>query len=137
MFVEDANGTQVVFTNGSSSAGMICSGSCVAPQLTNPGNSSVCQGLEYTFPTPLGTNLQSPTYYTGSGGTGTPYAEGESITVNGDLMLYLYDASGSCSDEEMFTVTMIPTPVISIISGPACAPDLLTYAVTVMVTGGS
>ena len=51
-------------------------------------------------------------YYTGVGGTGTSYAAGASIASSVTPM-YIYDASGICSDDESFNITITSSPVIT------------------------
>jgi gliding motility-associated-like protein len=52
-------------------------------------------------------------YYTGPGGTGTQLNEGDIITTTGTIYIYgQTTTTPPCSDEESFTVTVIPSPVI-------------------------
>ena len=81
------------------------------PVITNPGNQTACDS--YTLPVIAGTNLTGgEAYFTGPGGTGTSYAAGASITSSVAPM-YIYDASGTCSDDESFNITINNTPVIT------------------------
>ncbi|GLR17530.1 hypothetical protein GCM10007940_21450 [Portibacter lacus] len=66
---------------------------------------------EYTLPTITGANLSgNEAYYTATNGGGTKYNAGDAITAT--TTLYIYDAVGTCSDEEMIEITIIETPVI-------------------------
>ena len=66
----------------------------------------------YTLPNITGTNLTgNEAYYTLSGGGGTQYNPGETITSN--ITLFIYGGSGSCSDEEQFTINFIPPPTVN------------------------
>ena len=51
-------------------------------------------------------------YYSGSGGTGTQYTPGQSITATGTY--HAYDSNGGCSAEETFTVTIIPAQILDL-----------------------
>ena len=104
MYIYDANGT---CTNEQTFNITITS----SPVITNPGNQTACDS--YTLPVILGSNLTGgEMYYTGAGGTGTSYAAGASITASVTPM-YIYDANGTCNDEESFNITINNTPVIT------------------------
>ena len=78
------------------------------PVITNPGNQEVCDS--YVLPAITGTLLTgSESYYTGSGATGNAYVAGDVITSS-VLPMYIYDAFGTCSDEETFNITINTTP---------------------------
>jgi gliding motility-associated-like protein len=55
--------------------------------------------------------LSAGNYYTGPGGTGTQLSAGD--IINTTQPLYVYASNGTCSDEETFTVTITPSPVIA------------------------
>ncbi len=81
-----------------------------SPNITDITNPTVCDA--YTLPTILGTNLSgNEAYYSATGGGGTKYNAGESISSN--MLLYIYDSNGSCSDEENFTITIVASPAIN------------------------
>ncbi|MEM1322901.1 MAG: gliding motility-associated C-terminal domain-containing protein, partial [Bacteroidota bacterium] len=80
------------------------------PIVNNPGNQNVCDS--YTLPAITGTNLSgSQGYFDAPNGGGTAYNAGDNITAT--TTLYIYDAAGACSDEETFTVTVAPTPIVN------------------------
>ncbi|MEM1321894.1 MAG: immunoglobulin domain-containing protein, partial [Bacteroidota bacterium] len=81
-----------------------------APVITNPGDQTVCDS--YTLPTISGTDLTgNQGYFDAPNGGGTAYNAGDNITAT--TTLYIYDAAGACSDEETFTVTIAPTPIVN------------------------
>ncbi len=81
-----------------------------SPNITDITNPTVCD--TYTLPTITGTNLSgNEAYYTATGGGGTKYNAGESISSN--ILLYIYDSNGSCSDEENFTITIVASPAVN------------------------
>jgi gliding motility-associated-like protein len=85
------------------------------PVADAPANVASCDS--YVLP-----SLGVGSYYTGQGGTGTLLAAGTSITT--DQTIYVYAESGStpnCTDENSFTVTIVPTPAIAITEG--CSDD--------------
>lgn len=66
----------------------------------------------YVLPSISGNHLSSTQlYYTGSGATGTSYAPGTAI--NSSQILYAYSGGSGCYDEQSFSVTIVPNPVIS------------------------
>jgi gliding motility-associated-like protein len=76
-------------------------------------DTSVC--VSYNFPAINGINLTAgATYFSGPGGTGTQYAVGNVFSTVGTTTFYLYDDNGSCSDEELFDVTINPLPVVNL-----------------------
>jgi gliding motility-associated-like protein len=83
------------------------------PSITNPGNQSAC--ATYSLPIITGSNLSgSQEYFNNSqalGGTAISGAITSSQTV------YIFDSSGTCSDEESFQVTINPLPTASISGG--------------------
>ena len=79
------------------------------PSITNPGPQTVCDS--YTLPTILGTQLSgNQKYYTNS-----QALSGTQITgpITSTQTVWIYDASGTCSDEESFSVTINKTPSIT------------------------
>jgi len=88
--------------------------SCTSPVITNPGSASACGS--YTLPaqsTIGGTNLNDPRYFNNSQASGG--TEITSLTLTSSQTVYIYDADGTCTDEESFTVTIHtpPTPAIT------------------------
>ena len=80
-----------------------------APVLNNPGPQTACDS--YTLPTITGTTLSgSQAYYSNSQLNGGTLITG---TITSTQTVYIYDANGSCSDEESFVVTINNTPVIT------------------------
>lgn len=79
-----------------------------SPVADAPGDVASCD--TYTLP-----SLGVGNYYTGPGGTGTQLASGSSVTAT--QTLYVFAQSGACTDENSFTVTIIPTPMIAITEG--------------------
>ncbi|TRW22501.1 hypothetical protein FMM05_16610, partial [Flavobacterium zepuense] len=58
-------------------------------------------------------------YFTGSGGTGNPIAAGAAIATT--QTIYAFSQGGTCTDEEVFTVTINPLPVFDpITDAEAC-----------------
>ena len=88
------------------------------PSVNSLNNQTACDS--YLLPVITGDNLTgSEAYYLGSGGTGTQYNSGSTITISGTTTLYIYDESGTtpnCFDEEMFDVTINNTPTFSLSS---------------------
>lgn len=81
-----------------------------APVIDPVVDQTVCDS--YALPAITGNNLSVNTsYWTGTGGTGTPLTAGDFITSS--QTVYLYDINGGCSDEESFVVTINLTPSIT------------------------
>jgi gliding motility-associated-like protein len=79
------------------------------PIITNPGNQVVCDS--YTLPTITGANLTgNEAYYNDSQANGGTIITG---TLTTSQTVWIYDADGSCSDEESFLVTINTTPTIT------------------------
>lgn len=77
-----------------------------APSVSSINSVLACD--TYQLPVISGTNLSgNQAYYTGVNGTGTIYNEGDIISTSG--VIYLYDLSGFCSDEQSFTITINTT----------------------------
>ncbi|WP_294823279.1 choice-of-anchor L domain-containing protein [uncultured Flavobacterium sp.] len=82
-----------------------------SPVADAPGDVASCDS--YVLP-----SLGVGNYYTGPGGTGTQLAVGSSVTSS--QTIYVYAQSGTttnCTDENSFTVTIVPTPAIAITEG--------------------
>jgi gliding motility-associated-like protein len=81
----------------------------ISPIITNPGNQVVCD--TYTLPTIVGTNLSgTENYYNNSQALGGTVITGP---ITSTQTVWIYDASGICSDEESFLVTVNQTPIIT------------------------
>lgn len=80
------------------------------PQINNPRDTTTCAA--FTLPAITGTNLTTnAAYFTGSNGTGTRLNAGANITTT--QTLYLFDASGTCVDEDTFRITIATTPTVN------------------------
>ncbi|MEZ4920051.1 MAG: PKD-like domain-containing protein [Saprospiraceae bacterium] len=67
----------------------------------------------YTLPAITGTNLSgNEGYFTGPNRTGTQLFPGDMITTTTTIYINDFSAQG-CEDEEMFTVTISPAPVVN------------------------
>src|SRR5690606_33438913 len=60
---------------------------------------------DFTLP-----NLNVGNYFTGPNGTGTPYFAGD--IIDSDIQLYIYAASGACTSESSFTISLFSSPTI-------------------------
>ena len=79
------------------------------PVIINPGSQTACDS--YALPTILGTNLSGgQAYYDDSQTNGGSVIAGP---ITSSMTVYIYDANGTCSDEESFTVTINTSPVIT------------------------
>jgi gliding motility-associated-like protein len=79
------------------------------PVITNPGPQTACDS--YTLPVIVGTSLSgNQAYYSNSQLSGGILITGP---VTSSQTVYIYDANGSCSDEESFVVTINNTPIIT------------------------
>ena len=77
----------------------------------------------YIFPAVSGTGLTgSAAYYTGMGGTGTQYNPGDIINTVGTTTVYAFDDNG-CTDEESFTVTIVPLPTVDLGTDVSICPS--------------
>ena len=84
-----------------------------APNIFDIADQTLCGG-SYTLPQITGTNLSNPEYWTSGGGTGSVITVGTTISTIGVTTIYIYSATpGGCFDEESFTVTINPIPVVS------------------------
>lgn len=91
------------------------------PSITNPGSQTACDS--FTLPTILGTNLTgNQNYYNNSQALGGTIIFGAITTTQ---TVWIYDAEGTCSDEESFLVTINITPAI-INPGPQTVCDSYT-----------
>jgi len=127
---------QVIETNGS------CPGTPIQlnvqivplPTIDAGANVAICAGSPTTLTaTGAATYAWSPatalSAVTGASVTATP-ASTITYTVTGT------DANG-CVNTDDVTVTVNPVPTISVTTAAACAPDLLTYSVSVTVSAGT
>ena len=104
------------------------------PDVLPVADQTVCDG--YVLPTIAGNNLTgNEMYYTGTGGTGTAYAAGASLTtadIGSSATIYIYDATGTtpnCSDEESFQLTINMTPDIATMSDQVVCESFVLPAV--------
>lgn len=104
-----------------------------SPNVTDIADQTLC-GTTYTLPAITGSNLTNAQYWTGTGGTGTVLPVGTVISTIGTTSICMYSATpGGCSDEECFTVTINPVPVVSV-PADVCQGQTVTASPT---TGGS
>jgi conserved repeat domain len=91
------------------------------PDIINPGNITECNS--YTLPVITGNNLTgNEAYYTAKNGGGIKYNADD--VISSTTTLYIFDANGSCSDEESFIVTINSLPTITITGAlSVCAED--------------
>lgn len=145
-----SNGHLGVFTPGVTTAGsysyyigpdLACSDSIATitvsvinePEI-NPVN-DVTSCNTYVLPSITGSHLSSNSlYYTGSGGTGTSHAPG--TAVNSSQTLYAYSGAPGCYDEQSFSVTIVPNPVISATPNDTiCAGELTSITASSSTPG--
>ncbi|MFT5863146.1 MAG: hypothetical protein ACI828_001802, partial [Flavobacteriales bacterium] len=86
------------------------------PVITNPGNQTVCDSFTLPLLATIVTDAYTPEYRTASQGAGggALIPDGSAITTT--QTVWIFDTSGvpaDCSDEEMFTVTVNDTPIIT------------------------
>ncbi|MCF8408411.1 MAG: gliding motility-associated C-terminal domain-containing protein [Crocinitomicaceae bacterium] len=93
------------------------------PSIVNPGDQNACQS--YSLPTILGTNLSgSQAYFTNTQTSGGSVLSGPITSLQ---TVYIYDANGTCSDEESFTVTINSLPTLVSFTGGStyCQGDVI------------
>jgi gliding motility-associated-like protein len=95
------------------------------PVISNPGAQTACDN--YPLGTFSGTNIFSPTYWTQTGGQGTQLNIGDVISISSTV--YIYDVNGTCTSEEAFDITIIPTPSIT---NPGNQSACATYSLPVI-----
>jgi gliding motility-associated-like protein len=110
------NGTYYVeATNGSCSFSGIVQVVVIPLPIIDPLTPAPACGT-YTLPIITGANLVAPSYWTGSGQTGTQLQTGD--VVNSSQTVYMFAGSPGCSDEETVVITVNPIPeVVSVING--------------------
>ena len=136
-----AGNYDVFFINGSTG----CQSATVPTTLINPGapvvnpiTSVLNCGTSYSLTSISGTNLVNAQYYTAPGGPsggGSVVAAGTTYTAPTNVTLYAYDANGSCTDEESFTITINPLPTASISGGGVYCAGQPVNNVQATVTG--
>jgi gliding motility-associated-like protein len=83
-----------------------------APDVDDLADQTAC--TSYTLPAITGTGLTGgESYWSGPGGTGTPYAAGATISVTTPIMYIYDDNGGACSDQETFSITIVSPPTAS------------------------
>jgi gliding motility-associated-like protein len=111
-----AGAYDVTFTNSSTG----CQSVVVATNLLNPGAPIInpildvtqCGG-SYTLPVISGTSLINAQYYTQPNGGGGIVSEGTLFEPDTIITLYAFDANGTCTAEQSFTISLTSIPVIS------------------------
>jgi gliding motility-associated-like protein len=104
------------------------------PTITNPGNQTVC--ASYTLPAIAGTNLSgTESYFNNSQALGGTIISG---AVTSTQTVWIYDANGTCSDEESFVVTVNQLPTVTSVTGGGtyCMGDLVND-IMVATTGSA
>ena len=101
VFIYAANGTAPNICSDEESFTVTITGT---PVVDTPAN--VVQCASYELPA-----LTSGSYFTGPNGTGTPLAAGTSITST--QTVYVFKQTGDCTAQSSFTVTIIPSAVIT------------------------
>jgi len=105
-----------------------------APTVNDLADPSVCGA--YTLPAITGSNLSGgEAYYTLSGGNGTSFSAGQSITST--TTLFIYDGAGSCSDEEQVTITILPPPTVNDLANVSTCGSFTLPAITGTNLSGS
>ena len=80
-----------------------------APQINNPRDTALSCGSFYILPTLKGINLTgNGLYFSGPGKSGMSYKPGDKIIST--TTLYAFDGSGSCFDEDTFTISFSIKP---------------------------
>lgn len=105
------------------------------PNLNPISNVQACQS--YVLPAISGSNLSgNEKYYSGSGGTGTVFNAGQTITSS--QILYAYGGITGCSDEEQFTVTISQPSSAGFDNGAYyCGPGPIINMSSFLSTGAS
>ncbi|MBU3658735.1 MAG: T9SS type A sorting domain-containing protein [Flavobacteriales bacterium] len=82
------------------------------PNINDIPDQNLC-GTSYSLSTITGTNLTgNQAYYTAPNGAGSVLSVGTAITTTSTI--YMYNSTiGGCVDEESFTVTINPTPIVT------------------------
>jgi gliding motility-associated-like protein len=100
-----------------------------APVLNNPGPQTTCDS--YSLPAITGTTLSgNQAYYSNSQTNGGTLISGP---ITSTQTVYIYDANGTCSDEESFVVTINNTPLIT---NPGPQTACLSYSLPT-ITGSN
>ncbi len=81
------------------------------PVVNDLADQTLCD-LTYTLPVITGTSLTgNEMYFTAPNGGGSSFVAGD--VISSTTQLYIYDANGSCSDEESVLITINQSPVIT------------------------
>jgi len=94
------------------------------PVVTTPGDQNVCDG--YVLPA-----LTVGNYFTLTNGGGTQLVAGETVATTQEIFVYAVTPFG-CSDEESFTVTVLPRPVPD---APADVTSCDSFTLTPLTVG--
>lgn len=103
------------------------------PQIDPVNDVTSCN--TYVLPSITGSHLSShQMYYSGPGGAGNSYAPG--TAVNSSHTLYAYSGAPGCYDEQPFSVTIVPNPVISATPNDTiCAGELTSITASSSTPG--
>jgi gliding motility-associated-like protein len=104
------------------------------PSITNPGAQTICSS--YTLGTITGTNLSgNEAYYNNSQALGGTVISG---AITSTQTVWIYDANGTCSDEESFVVTINQLPTVTSVTGGGtyCMGDVVND-IMVATTGSA
>lgn len=83
------------------------------PEIDPISDQTICEA--YILPEIIGTNLTgSQAYYDEPNGMGTQFLPGEQILQN--TILFAFDGSEGCSDEESFEIVILPLPELALFS---------------------
>ncbi len=133
----------VTFTSSSSGCASVASNVSLnnpgAPSINTINDTTRCGG-SFILPAITGTSLVSPNYYTlpgGPSGGGAIVSAGTVFSTVGSTTLYAYDASGTCVDEEPFTITINAIPTASITGGASYCSGQSIAPVNIQLTGSS
>ncbi len=115
---ESVSGSQTIYVYAESGSTPNCTDEdsfavTITPSPIADAPADVASCDSYVLP-----SLGVGSYYTGPGGTGTMLAVGSSVEAT--QTIYVYAQSGTspnCTDENSFTVTVVPTPAIAITEG--------------------
>lgn len=130
----DAGGTYTVVatsTSGCTDEAEVTIDEAQRPTIDPIGLQQACQF--YELPEITGNNLINPAYYAAPNGLGQRFEPGEVITTN--RILYAFDGSLGCSDQEQVTINILPPPTfVNVMDREACETYTLEPLVGAFVT---
>lgn len=104
------------------------------PTIDAGTNVAICEGSSTTLTATGGAT------YAWSPATGLSATTGSSVVAT-PVLTQIYTVTGTdangCTNTDNVTVTVNPVPTISVTTAAACAPDLLSYSVSVTVSAGT